>query len=40
MTKRLGIITAFTALFSIFFVSMASGGMADTFAATAAYVAI
>jgi hypothetical protein len=40
MTKRLGIITAFTALFSISLVSMTSGGMADTFAAAAALVAI
>jgi hypothetical protein len=38
MTKRLGIITAFTALFSVSLVSMTNAGMADIFAATAAYV--
>jgi hypothetical protein len=36
MTKRLGIITAFAALFSISLVSMTNVGMADIFAATAA----
>ncbi|CZR56439.1 uncharacterized protein PAC_06327 [Phialocephala subalpina] len=40
MSKRLGIVTAFTAIFSTSLVVMTNAEMADIFAATAAYAAV